>query len=298
MDVAGVGAVNTDLIAPRPAVLPQVEPGAEHLVDAAAIESTVDKDATTARLGGSALVAIATAAATGARTGFVGVAGRVPLAGWTVAAELDRLGVDRRLLHESGELGGTCLALVHGEERTLLVCPGANDLMAGRLAADPDTYAAYLAAARVVHVSSFLDQDTPGQLVAVLRAARERAPGLLISLDPGHVWCTAPTPAVRELRALADVVLLNEREHRAAPDGGRTVVVKHRSGVHWYGHRTGSVRHEPVPAGEIVDPTGAGDVFAGGLLAALARDPEAFEDGARLGLALVRRKLRGLSPSA
>jgi len=33
-------------------------------------------------------------------------------------------------------------------------------------------------------------------------------------------------------------------------------------------------------------------------LAALARDPEAFEDGARLGLALVRRKLRGLSPSA
>jgi sugar/nucleoside kinase (ribokinase family) len=40
------------------------------------------------------------------------------------------------------------------------------------------------------------------------------------------------------------------------------------------------------------DPTGAGDVFAAGVLAALARDATTVSDGIALGMRLARRKLR------
>jgi sugar/nucleoside kinase (ribokinase family) len=48
----------------------------------------------------------------------------------------------------------------------------------------------------------------------------------------------------------------------------------------------------PLSAADIRDPTGAGDVFAAGLLAVLASDPADLRLGSRLGIELARHKLR------
>jgi sugar/nucleoside kinase (ribokinase family) len=60
-------------------------------------------------------------------------------------------------------------------------------------------------------------------------------------------------------------------------------------------HRPGSVEHyghRPLPDGEVEDATGAGDVFAAGLLAALVADRSLLGAGVRLGAALAAHKLR------
>jgi sugar/nucleoside kinase (ribokinase family) len=49
-------------------------------------------------------------------------------------------------------------------------------------------------------------------------------------------------------------------------------------------------RQAMLPAAEIRDPTGAGDVYAAGLLAALATG-RSLSDGVCLGMALARHKL-------
>jgi predicted nucleotide-binding protein len=75
------------------------------------------------------------------------------------------------------------------------------------------------------------------------------------------------------------------------------VIVKRATGV--WSHRRDDGRlqsefypHTPLPAEEIEDATGAGDVFAAGLLIVLASHRMQIELGALLGMQLARHKLR------
>jgi sugar/nucleoside kinase (ribokinase family) len=52
------------------------------------------------------------------------------------------------------------------------------------------------------------------------------------------------------------------------------------------------VSQRPLAEAEIGDATGAGDVFAAGLLIELARDRARLRAGCELGLRMARRKLR------
>jgi sugar/nucleoside kinase (ribokinase family) len=112
--------------------------------------------------------------------------------------------------------------------------------------------------------------------------------GVLVSLDPfGHVTA-ASLPAWRSLFAKVDVLFLGEDELELSFDsdleigralaGGRLryVVLKRASrGGALFDARTDRVRAWPARAQGIVDPTGAGDVFATSLLSGLLRGEDA-----------------------
>ena len=284
IDVVGVGALNIDFLADAPPV--PLERGSETALDAARIPSGAP-----ASLGGSAFNTVRALALPGSGAGlslgYVGVAGRSPVPDLSPTAAMDAYGIDRRFVFDSPQLCGTCLAVMRDGERTLLTHPGANLAFPDHLDRAFDDLVAYLGEAKIVHVTSFLDARTPPKLVRLLTAVRER--GTLVSFDPGHVWSTARTPAVERLVGLADLLLVNPQEFHAlrrVPTGA-TVVVKHAAGIR-VGNRF--VPQVPLATDQIVNATGAGDVFAAGLLLTLARGGP-IADGCTLGLRMARQSL-------
>ncbi|MGW5686305.1 PfkB family carbohydrate kinase [Nonomuraea sp. NPDC003754] len=357
LDVVGVGALNLDFIAQASVVAGEdggarglssriaeqvastgavVEPGTEMLVDEPTITAVLEKASAamspTTVLGGSAFNAIQAIAHTkvGLRLGYVGVAGQVPVLGMSVGRQLDNLGVDRRfVLDIEDQLCGICFSYAEDGERTLLTHAGANTCMAEYLDVRFDAIVDYLASARVVHVTSFLDNETAGRLVAVLSAVKEKSPATRISFDPGHIWSAARTPEIDRIISLSDYLLLNYREFmEIGQDAGTrrneevasvilsrfendfgVVIVKRPSGILAFrkdverggpngvtGDGFGVVQdfypQRTLEQDEVEDATGAGDVFAAGLLTVLACDHLQLELGSLLGMRLAGHKLR------
>lgn len=299
VDVIGVGALKLDYLVRGPSTVLApfgltVEAGTEQRLDEAAVRTVgraVESLAIDTVTGGSAFNTVHALARmeAGLRLGYVGVAGR----GVSSVRLFALLGIDRRyVFREDDHLCGICFSFADGDDRTLLTHEGANQFMADYIDHHFDELVAYLSSSRIVHLTSFLDGRTVQRLLALVRAVKLFSPETLISFDPGHAWSTSGSPEVHELVGLSDLVLVNRREFAAldpATDQHVTVVVKQPDGIRV---RDDFYPQVPLPAEEIVDGTGAGDVFAAGLLAALARDPTRFEDGARLGMLLARHKLR------
>ena len=344
LDVVGIGALNLDYIhptdhdlGPRPGarlseqIASLLEPGQqvpEWGTETAVDESTVyaaleaaDTATLQTSLGGSAYNALHTLSQLqlDLRLGYVGVAGRVPGPGPTAVQQLHADGIDHTHVHQDdGRLCGVCFSFTEDGERTLLTHAGANTAMAAHLHHASTDLVGYLAGARILHVTSFLDPDTPAALLTVLRAVKQANPATLISVDPGHVWSLDATGPVAGVIALADYLLLNHREFRelgadSEQDSDEDtatrildrlhadraqLVVKRRSGIHAWHREAGKVFDDFYPQrvvladDEVEDATGAGDVFAAGLLAILAGDRLQTELGALLGMTLARHKLR------
>ncbi|MEU4093417.1 PfkB family carbohydrate kinase [Streptomyces sp. NPDC026673] len=320
MDVVGVGALNLDLITGASALngtpvlarlaghmrlRPPPVSGGERMVDEAAVRAGLEWLRTegvplTPEPGGSAFNTLHALArlGRGLRLGYVSVAGRSPLGTDDPFSVLDGLGIDRRLVApDPARLCGICLSVYDDGERTLLTHTGANTGIAGHVRERFDEIAGYLAAARVVHVTSFLDPDGGAALHRLLAEVRRRSARTLISFDPGHAWSAEPTPDVLAMAALSDYLLVNGREFaqlgrsRTRRDGAAVVKYPDRVEV----HRPGTVEryaHRPLPDSQVEDATGAGDVFAAGLLAALVADRAQLGAGVRLGSALAGHKLR------
>jgi sugar/nucleoside kinase (ribokinase family) len=299
------------------------QPGVEMSVDEqtiyAALEevSTVSLDAT---LGGSCFNAVYTLTQLelGLRLGFVGVAGRIPVPGLSSVTQFDRLGVDRRyVLAADNQSCGICFSFNEGSMRTLITHAGANAQAAGFIRAEFDNLVEYLSRARVVHATSFLDPTTPEEVRNLLATVKQTNPKVLISFDPGHEWCVNPTPAIEGITRLSDFLLLNQAEFNALGRSaageddiavaGRVldlcatpnavVIVKRSDCVLSFQSDGPSVSAEryaqdPLPDAEIADSTGAGDVFAAGLLAAVAGQRMQVELGCLLGMRLARHKLK------
>ncbi|MFZ3467855.1 TIR domain-containing protein [Streptomyces sp. 4.24] len=121
---------------------------------------------------------------------------------------------------------------------------------------------------------------------------KEASPATLISFDPGHVWCTLPTEEVLGICGLTAYLMLNRREFHelGRRNGGDTdegiaghllqglandrsvILVKRRTGIHVWRSENGKAVEDFHPQivladDQIEDATGAGDVFAAGLLA-------------------------------
>jgi sugar/nucleoside kinase (ribokinase family) len=300
-----------------------IEWGAETVVDEKTIYAALEEVSTAsldATLGGSAFNAIfaLTQMQLGLRLGFVGAAGRVPIPGLSGLAQFARLGVDHtHVRYDDSRACGICFSLADEGDRTLLTYPGANAGMADLIDAEFEALAAYLASAQVIHVTSLLDPRSPERLLDLIRATKEISPSTMLSFDPGHGWSAAPTPAVAGLLQLSDFLLLNHREfkalgeHRSGDseavvagklvrrfDNDRSVViVKRTDGVLACRQQADGVAVElfsqtPLPPAEIRDATGAGDIFAAGLLAVLAGDRMQVELGSLLGMQLARHKLQ------
>jgi len=300
-----------------------LEWGTEHAVDERTIYAAlaeVDRASLKDSLGGSAFNAIYALAKLklDLRVGFLGLAGRVPIPGQSGVSELAALKVDHEFVrHDETRLCGICFALQADGERTLLTHAGANSRFADYLDDAFDDIVKYLATTRVVHVTSFLDDHTAHRLETVLREVKRQSPDTLISFDPGHVWSQAKTPEIEGILSVTDFLLVNAREFRdiggytageteeivagrlLRKSGERmTVIVKRPDGVISFGLAGDAVRrafHQQVATlsnQEVKDATGAGDVFAAGLLAAIASDRQSIELGSALGMALARHKLR------
>ncbi|GAA0264287.1 carbohydrate kinase family protein [Cryptosporangium japonicum] len=280
MDLIGLGALNLDHVVRASSVGLPVARGAEGRVPAEVVRPLLGEHPA---LGGSAFNTVSTLAGLGLRLGYVGVVG-------SDAAHVSRLaslGVDHRFVFRAEGLTGACVSVVEAADRTLLVHPGANDAMAGFV----DRATQYLMSARIVHVTSFLDEQTPIHLAAALRAARAR--GVLLSLDPGHEWATNPSPAVQDLIDQADYLFLNPTEFAALGPNNGVTVVKSPEGIREF--RNGTIRftgHEPLAPEEITSPTGAGDAFAAGYLAGVLSGTGPLSPATQ-GLSLARRKLHG-----
>jgi len=335
LDVVAVGMLNVDYIAGAssqrhrdPEAMREIsdrfEHGAESVTDRATILDVVEqlgsRDAVIPTLGGSAFRVIQTLARLrlGLRLGCVGVWGRSPDPTLSALQRMRHLGIDCAHVRMDGErTSGMTVSCVQEGERTLLTWPGANEGFAGYVDEHADVLAAYLADARFVHVTAFLDPASPARLVDLIDEARRRNPHLQVSFDPGHAWCALRPPEAMRLLRLTDLLFLTYREFQAlaglgklAPDDAAAmrilglcrpactaVVLKQYDRVRRYRLRDGELVRDgcalgPLDPDTVEDATGAGDVFAAGMLAALASDQAQLEVGTTLGMRMARHMVR------
>ncbi|MEQ4305637.1 PfkB family carbohydrate kinase [Plantactinospora sp. B6F1] len=272
-------------------------------------------------LGGSAWLTIFALAQMGVslRLGYVGVVGRVEAPGLSFIRQMDELKIDRRWVSQRPDrLSGLCLSYIDDTDRVMLTHPGANFEMCEFIRENLDALAGYLASARYVHVTSFLDEKTPARVLEVLTQAKRMNPKLCLSFDPGFDWAEHPSSAVEGVLRLTNLLFVNYREFKALgryvhgePDdliagkalarcgpGCTAFVTKRYDVIEVFRAVPAGVLasrfqlQRPVRETELEDATGAGDVFAAGVLSALASRRLQIELGAFVGLSLARHKER------
>ncbi len=271
--------------------------------------------------GGSALNTVAAAASTSApiNVGYVGVCGRSPDPGFDFADWFSVLGIDTTYVHMSEEISGVCASYTQGSERSMLTCDGANGGIHNFIAENYAAILTYLSGARWVHLTALADHRDPTTIAALLHELKSQVPSVMISIDPGALWSPLDrSEAVNSILKVVDLVFANTREfdlltsrmpHISDLDAAthffrsranlRTVVLLKR-----YDHIKAFSRIGPdviervyantviLPNSEIVDDTGAGDVFAGGMICGSCIPGFGIADSIELGLRLARRKLR------
>jgi ribokinase len=251
--------------------------------------------------GGSAANTATWIAGTGTPVDLVGVVGR-DVAGADRLAELSAAGVGVVHIRQSTqEPTGSVIVLVDAEQRSMLCDRGANLLL---VPSDVDFALAELPHSRHLHLSGYtlLDgRSLPAGRHALTAAA---ARGLTTSVDAASA---APLRRIGGDRFLSwirgtDILLANLAEAQALLDDADStgpelalaltpyaarVVVKLGAAGAVMAEAGGAVVTVPASAaGDVLDPTGAGDAFAAGLLTAwLAGRPtiECLRAGAELG---------------
>lgn len=334
-DIVGIGALNIDYIATATQLsqssaekvtesTARFEWNTEGLVTADYIDAVMDQLGSTAlnaSFGGSAWNTLSALAdlQTDVTLGYFGVLGREEALGLSFVARMETARIDSsHVVIRRDVRSGICLSFIDDGERIMLTYPGANSLMANVIAEDVEDSARYLATARLIHVTSFLDDYTPGALADLLEATLALNPKLIVSFDPGHEWATKPTPDVLRILALSRVLFLNYREFKSlsgythgegdAALGGRLsrmcaagaqiFVTKRYDLVEVFSRDADEVVRDSYsyefadPDKGIEDATGAGDVFAAAIVVSMISRDVQVELGAYLGLTLARHKLR------
>lgn len=160
---------------------------------------------------------------------------------------------------------------------------------------------AHLLASRWLHVSGITPALSPSARATWLLAVRHaREQGIPVSLDPNirlKLWSAGEarefllgalregvdllTPNQEEAALLFGDRPVEEQAAAALRAGARRVALKLGERGAFLGDRDGLVRVPPHSVGRAVDPVGAGDAFAGGLIAGMLRGLP-FPDAGRL----------------
>lgn len=267
----------------------------------------------------------------GLHVGFVGVLGGSPNGVLdTAIKQLDT----KLILPREDKPPGRCLVFRKGRDTKLLVGAGAN-VHVEEAFAQP-SLPTYLAAARWVHVSSLHNRAALRVLGEAIDKARTQNACLVVSFDPGDEYTERPRgtdvatgqelpPYVEEFLERCDYVFLNGKEARnlAGLRGEKQVesrvlgeaifkrsgkrcslvIVKNRASHLIFQRRTLGTETEVLVREwwhvlklGTIDDVGAGDVFAGGFIAAhlLPYFVELGKGPTRLGASLVRARLSAM----
>ncbi len=307
-------------------LMAKVERGAEKFAAEVAIKEIIaflGDDYFRITLGGSAFNTCSTMAAlsAGLKVGCIGVAGDHKKGVPDVIDVMNTLGIEHKYVNvREGKDSGLCLSLNHDGIRSFLFAPGSNNDMAAYLAENYSAILEYVSNARLLQVTQFADERIAAMLAQLLKEAKCRNPLLKISCDPGYCWLENLTPAVMDIIIMSDFLFLNTIEFNklAGGNNGNTdrakaksilgagpekamLIVKEEAEIKIYQRENREISEQIFPIDvlsneEIVDATGAGDVFAAGFLAIfLMYGDEYIPEAVELGMRFMRAKLL-LSP--
>lgn len=277
MDVVGVGALNVDLIYEIDLASLGIEAGRER-------KGSYEESKDLLRIlnnrgklrsrsgGGSAANTIYALAKMGFSTGYIGKVGRDE-EGNFLLRELRRVGVDVSKIQQN-EKSGLCIALSDKKgERTILVFPYANDELSY-----PEVDLDYLNKAKFVHITSFLGDKPFEAQKRIAKKTRAR-----ISFNPGEPHMRR---GIKELAPILEhtfilfssqreIEMLTKKDYkkgtRALLEYGIKIAVCTLGRKGSYILSREEELEAPAEKVEIMDATGAGDVYAAGFLASLLK---------------------------
>lgn len=304
VELLGCGALNLDVIYRLPASFPLWDelgpPGSEQLMEPA-VRKAVDEalaHVEPTRSGGGQ--AANTANALG-RLGYASaMIGRV-------GSDDDGLFVlnalapsDARLIHREGDTGRVYVLLDENGERRNLVWPAAND------AFSPADLPRHLPRTRFAMFTSFVGD---GPLAAQLALLERLPPETEVAFDPGEIYarkgvkrflpilqrCAYLFATEIELKTLCGLSLPEALEFALNAGVGLVVVKMGGRGARLVGRRV-DLYVPPLPV-EVVDVTGAGDLFAAGFIGGML-EQVGLESAGRLAAWAASRSIAGVGRSA
>lgn len=245
--------------------------------------------------GGSAANTIYGLARLGIATGFIGTVGDDD-PGRMLVKDFESAGVDssRIKVKPKAETGSVLCLTDRSGRRALYVSPGANRLLTAR-----DVDLDYLNQARILHLSSFIDQE---QLEVQQSVVGELSPSVKISLAPGEIYAAKGLPTLAPIMKRTYILFLNRHEleqlthegfekgvQSCLEQGCQIVAVTLGKGVTRQGKTMACYlsdgEQECMIEGEssgerrVMDATGAGDAFAAGVLYGLLNEKGLRECG-------------------
>jgi len=298
MDVVGFGALNVDLIYEVDLASLGIEAGRERKGSYEELEKLLRVLKNKGKLrsrsgGGSAANTVYALAKMGFSTGYIGKVGRDE-EGEFLVRELRRAGVDVSKIQQN-EKSGLCIALSDKRgERTIFVFPHANDELCYS-EVDLD----YLNEAKFIHMSSFLG-DRPFEVQKrVAKEARTK-----ISFNPGEPHMRR---GIKELAPILErtfilfssqreIEMLTKKDYKSGArdllDYGIKVIVCTLGEKGSYVLSREEELEVPAEKVEVIDATGAGDVYTAGFLAGLLKGLS-LPECANLGTKVAGQSIKG-----
>jgi sugar/nucleoside kinase (ribokinase family) len=290
-DVIGFGALNVDFIyeiAPFEKLYEMrsdTERGEEYPITLAEFNSLSEFLNQYGKLkaksgGGQAANTISALSKIGLKTGLIGTVGMDDLGDFLIT---ELKGINVTGIIRKGATGICVVILDEKRERTMFVLPNANDLIDYK-----DIDHSFLSSTEFLHLTSFVS-DKP---LSIQKEIVRKIPEFVkISFDPGVIYSKRGLAQLSEIIQRTFVLFLTTPELKYLAGSNNQDVIQGlltkgpKIIVYKMGNRgsivfTKSERYEiPAHKTDVLDSTGAGDVFAAGFLGGLVRGLSIMECG-------------------